>query len=143
MKNLFPECVQIKNGKIEPIAENGRSLIIENPGRRDIEIGRVDGCIINDSRKRCDYFMKYDDNIIYLIELKGTDYKNAVSQILETAEYFYGLRKCKEMIGLIVGSKVPRINTAFQNAKIKSKNQCRKLHLNIEIPKSKSHKITI
>ena len=67
-----------------------------NPKREKITCIRIDGCGIDDlSIKKCDYlllrFMPHDDkkliiNEAHYIELKGTDVKQGIEQLISTVE---------------------------------------------------------
>lgn len=44
----------------------------------------VDGGIITDDSSKCDYALYTDEDILYFIELKGSDYSKALEQITST-----------------------------------------------------------
>ncbi|MFK5971175.1 MAG: hypothetical protein QM487_13795 [Candidatus Marithrix sp.] len=69
----YEKCSQVSNNKIISTPENKRTFIIQNQNSHSIRKVKVDGCLINDKRKRCDYLFEIHDpftEVIYL-ELKG------------------------------------------------------------------------
>ena len=75
---LTTSCVVVK--------ENKSKLELKNPQRKPIKRIKVDGCLIDDDRERCDWLITYDSpelKAIY-VELKGCDIKKAISQLQST-----------------------------------------------------------
>lgn len=58
---------------------------LENPSQKEVVVFRVDGGLISDNDVlKCDNGIYTEDDILYLIELKGTDYIHALEQLLST-----------------------------------------------------------
>ena len=58
---------------------------INNTKRKEIVIYKIDGGVINnDSVHKCDYGVYTEEDILYLIELKGDDLDLALEQIVST-----------------------------------------------------------
>ena len=79
-----------------------------NPTRKNIKGYKVDGGIITSSLlEKCDYALYTEDDKIYLIELKGGDYKHAIDQISSSVDILIknvGVT-AKEVNGRVVLSK--------------------------------------
>lgn len=79
-----------------------------NPARKIIKGYKVDGGIITSSLlEKCDYALYTEDDKIYLIELKGGDYKHAIEQISSSVDILIknvGVT-AKEVNGRVVLSK--------------------------------------
>lgn len=118
----FPADVELSNDKRKFFVlkgEHQRKWSAENP---DNHIGirlKIDGTLIATSlQNKCDYGLLLDDNRLYLVELKGIDYKTAVIQLVKTKEYFqanydYNLN----FYARIVGRSYPKATTELQIAK--------------------------
>lgn len=61
--------------------------ILRNDSEKDLVIYRIDGGIITSKKtKKCDYGVYTEQDVLYLIELKGTDYSQALDQITSTID---------------------------------------------------------
>ena len=61
--------------------------ILRNDSEKDLVIYRIDGGIITSKEtKKCDYGVYTEQDVLYLIELKGTDYSQALDQITSTID---------------------------------------------------------
>lgn len=68
-------------------SECGRKYSIKNKSKKEIVKYKIDGGLINDPNEiKCDYgfYTKGDNNILFLVELKGSDYNHAIEQIINT-----------------------------------------------------------
>lgn len=68
------------------VKENKSKFELKNPARKLVKRVQVDGCLIDDTRERCDWIISYDDpelKVLY-IELKGCDIEKAIKQIQST-----------------------------------------------------------
>lgn len=85
----FEGCTTHSVGKRVVVREERSSFAIENPGKKQIGKITVDGCLINDARKRCDYVFEVGDpasRAIY-VELKGKNIAKACEQLGATLGY--------------------------------------------------------
>jgi len=58
-----------------------------NDSKSDIIIYKVDGGMITSNKiKKCDYGVYTEQDVLYLIELKGSDYNQALEQIQSTID---------------------------------------------------------
>lgn len=75
------------NRKTVVLKEPGESRVyrLENPTQKEVVVYRIDGGLIasNDVLK-CDNGIYTEDDVLYLIELKGADYIHALEQLLST-----------------------------------------------------------
>lgn len=124
--------------------ENGRIFHLINNSNFFIQKIKVDGALISEGI-RCDYAVDVtkDKNelisdIIYLIELKGSDKAHACKQIIETYNYFQNNYKSKTYNCRIVLSKdnAPKLISTEQKKLILLQKQ-NKLNLLIQSQKIK------
>lgn len=117
----FGKCSQVSTNKIISTSENKRTFVIQNQNTHSIRKVKVDGCLVNDKRKRCDYLFEIHEQfteVIYL-ELKGCDVKKAIKQ-LESTMQICSQRHCKSKKSCyVVASRVPKFTTEIQNLKKK------------------------
>ena len=75
------------NKKVVVLREprESREYRMENKNQKELVVYKIDGRLIssNDVLK-CDYGIYTEDDVLYLIELKGTDYIHALEQLLST-----------------------------------------------------------
>ena len=135
-------CVQSKSDVYIKLKQNRAELTIVNPQRRLVEIGYVDDCLIVGGHERCDYYVQPSSNLIFFIELKGSNVKKAVNQIISTVRI---LKEKSHMnkVGVIVCSKSPKQGTDFQIAKAKARKFCRDNALSFDAPKASKRSITV
>lgn len=82
-------CETIETLKLITRTENGRKLTINNPKNCEVGIVKIDGCLINDKSKRCDWMVripnlkKLSDGLVAvkLAEMKGSDIAKAFIQL--------------------------------------------------------------
>jgi len=74
------KVISMKEGKVRYIAHN--------PHRKHLSHFRVDGCLIREGRKCDEMIVDANDDVCYLIELKGTDLKSAIEQINASLDHF-------------------------------------------------------
>lgn len=96
------------------------------------KVGFTKGESTSIETKRCDYIIglyvtkenesadvKSLQEVIFL-ELKGSDFKQAIRQVQNTAsDYINDFKKIKHKTAIIVYTSYPKIDTTFQNEKIK------------------------
>lgn len=65
--------------------KESREYRLENKSSKEVVVYQIDGGIItsNDVQK-CDFGVFTEDNILFLVELKGADYIHALEQIIST-----------------------------------------------------------
>ena len=60
---------------------------LENNSGKEIVVYKIDGGVIDNTNVlKCDFGIFTEDNILYFIELKGTDYIHALEQMLSTID---------------------------------------------------------
>ncbi len=79
-------CIEIHQKPLFPLSEDGCRLPIENPHRYKVEQIQIDHCTIQDpDTMKCDYLLNVEaTDASYLIELKGSKWKDAYGQIETT-----------------------------------------------------------
>ena len=102
--------------------EHRRKWTAENPNKHIGVCLNIDGRLIT-TNKKCDRGLLLDDNRLYLVELKGVDYKTAVTQLIETKKYFQTTYADYNLIfyARIIGKSFPKATTELQKAKLSLK----------------------
>lgn len=116
----FERCSEDTRHPLIVVEENRRKYTIHNPQRERIKKVRVDGCLIDDDRQRCDYLFEIGricSCVIYL-ELKGSDVDYAYQQLVATLGYLTTRHVQVRKICHIVASRVPRAGPKVQNLKL-------------------------
>ncbi|MDE7382706.1 MAG: hypothetical protein K2M99_02335, partial [Treponemataceae bacterium] len=105
-KDIPSECIEYRNReRTLMFSEKGRSYYGLNPDSKEILGFKVDKGFINDENDRCDYSLIVQNDVCFLIELKGHDVSHSAEQIMSTREIFdknYGIKK---FVARIVCSK--------------------------------------
>lgn len=121
----YGNCTTQTTNKLITASEHNRKLTIKNPSGKAVRKIKVDGCLIVDSGKRCDYMFEIMDNaasdkissVIYL-ELKGRHIQEAYEQLVATIDRFiaehYGIKKACH----IVASRVPKTGPEVQQLQV-------------------------
>jgi hypothetical protein len=121
----YGNCATQTTHKIITAEENKRKLTINNPSAKVIRKIKVDGCLIIDSGKRCDYMFEIDDlasQVIYWViylELKGCDIEKAYNQLVATIDRFIVEHRGIKKECHIVASRVPQAGPKVQQLKIR------------------------
>jgi len=122
----YGNCATQTTHKIITAEENRRKLTINNPSGKVVRKIKVDGCVIVDSGKRCDYMFEIDDfasQVIYWViylELKGCDIEKAYTQLVATIDRFIVEHRGIKKECHIVASRVPKAGPKVQQLKIRS-----------------------
>lgn len=84
--------------------KESREYRLENKSCKELAVYQIDGgIIISNSVPKCDFGVFTEDNVLFLVELKGADYIHALEQMIST-------------IGLLIVR--PAIKVACLNARI-------------------------
>ena len=90
-------------------SENKRTYTADNISKKKILGFHVDGgLIVSKQIRKCDYALVVEEDLCYLIELKGQGIEEACEQLSVTIEYFSENYKMQKFVGRIV---VSRYNT--------------------------------
>ncbi len=76
--------------KVVALKESGesRKYILDNPLGKELVVYKVDGGLIDNNKVlKCDYAIYTEEDILYLIELKGCNYIHALKQLLNTIDF--------------------------------------------------------
>ncbi len=136
----FENCTESSSKKIVSVSENGRKFILNNHDALfTINKVKVDGCLIDDKRERCDYLFEIQNITnhslaVYYVELKGCDIEKAFSQLGSTLTCC-NEKHCKaKRICYIVASRVPKAGPKVQNLKMKfAKTYRSEIHVKTQI----------
>lgn len=103
--------------------EKGKCFSIENSTRKQVTKFQIDGCVINDRRKRCDFLFEIGNpaSCAIYVELKGSNVGHAYEQINSTVSFCADRhKKIKDKRAYIVTSKIsPSLRSDIQNYKDK------------------------
>lgn len=116
----FAKCTESTNGKTIAVEESGRKFVIKNPKAMTVKKVKVDGCLIDDNRERCDYLFELGSvaaNCAVYLELKGADIEKAIDQLTKTVGYLKNIHKCKKICH-IVASRVPKAGPKVQTLRL-------------------------
>lgn len=127
----FEECSEEKNNPKLVVEQTGRKFVILNPKRLSITKVVVDGCLIEDTRPRCDYLFEIGRqcNCAVYLELKGHDLQRAFNQLVATMGYLEARHTGIDRICHIVASRVPRAGPKVQEMKVRMLKRQRALLL--------------
>lgn len=108
--------------KTVKLQEQGEDRIyyLHNDVQKEIVVYHIDGGLIVEQKKgdnKCDYGIYTEDELLILVELKGSDYKKAIQQITNTTKVLGldGVKKIKKLLARIVlsnGNAVPKITSS-------------------------------
>jgi hypothetical protein len=114
-------CTENRADTLIVITEHKRTFTLRNQTKRRVKKVRVDGCLINDKRIRCDYVFELGQNCrcaVY-VELKGSDVGYAFQQLVATMGYLVENHQECVRICHIVASRVPRAGPKVQTLQLK------------------------
>lgn len=114
-------CSRTRTDPHIAVTEKSKTFRLDNPNRRAVVEIKVDGCLIDDERERCDYIFELPENRTCYVELKGKNVEKACGQILATMEYTKQQYASYKKTGYIVASRVPAETPVVQAARIKLK----------------------
>lgn len=133
-------CCVVENGKFVVREENNKSFVVKNSSRKNIQVCRVDGCLVTgDHSRKCDFMFVLDmDNPkkIVLVEMKGTDHIRAIEQLVAAAEQLDLKSKGILLESYIVGSPNPKVQTKFQKELLKMAARYKKASLSLPVRKN-------
>lgn len=134
-------CCKLNKHKITQAKENGKTFRIKNNSNKYIKICRVDGCLIKDSIKKCDFLIqigsdKNVNEVLFLAEMKGTDQVHALRQIISSAEILNIKLLSGEKKSAIIGSSTPKTTSKYQNELLKLSKKFKNIGLNFPIKKN-------
>ena len=105
-ENIPSEYIKYRNQeKTLMFSEKGRSYRGSNLDPKEILGFKVDKGFINDGNDRCDYSLIVQNDVCFLIELKGCDVSHAAEQIMSTQKVFERNYGVKQFVARIVCSK--------------------------------------
>ncbi|MBF0606326.1 MAG: hypothetical protein HQL61_02080 [Magnetococcales bacterium] len=129
----YTDCIAYeKNHKTISAQEKGKKFIINNISKKVFIKVRIDNCIFRTSNNRkCDYlFINCNDDILYLVELKGAHLEHAIKQLLQTIDEFkdkkfYNNSAVVNAYVIMSKARTPALNLTDEiklRKKLKSKN---------------------
>lgn len=89
-KHPDASCIRIDDNRSTVVlkdAREPRKYIAQNIRKKGIVVYQIDGGLLKDATQlKCDYALLTEDNHLYLVELKGSDYPHALEQIIHTIQ---------------------------------------------------------
>lgn len=126
-------CQKRSDSKIK-CQERESSYILENNDRIPVIVFRVDGGVVcnEESCKKCDYIYYISNtkaSTVIFIELKGSDYEEALKQIENSVKLFKEAFFGSKFYARIVCTRFPNINNNPTSRKIKTFLKEQKINL--------------
>ena len=113
VKKVDESCIiYSQNEKQICFKENKSVYVAENKNQKRILGFRIDNGFIKDKNsgdRKCDFALYTEDEVLYLIELKGTKIQESFEQLLKTLDFFS--LKYKSINKFLCRSVHSRINT--------------------------------
>jgi hypothetical protein len=128
--------------KIIVVEEKKRKYSLTNDLQKEIIVYHIDGGLIQEKEEgdiKCDYGIYTEDKLLILVELKGSDYEQAISQILNTTkklEITKDSKKIEKLLARVVLSKGTNVPYLRSSALTELKNLLKQFKGNI-LAKSK------
>lgn len=116
--SFLSRCATVCDDRLIVVEQNGKRFCLKNPAQEKHLLIEVDGCAIV-SGERCDEMLHLSSGREIYVELKGADIKKALSQISSTVHKMTRVGDRADRIGVVVSSRVPKEDSATQNAKFK------------------------
>jgi len=105
------KCIEYQGCGNVSASENDRKYIIVNKSKKEVVKYKIDGGLINDEEEiKCDYGFYTEDDVLFLVELKGGNYSHAINQIINTIQLLIKNPKIKisKINARIVASRVSK-----------------------------------
>jgi hypothetical protein len=118
--NAYQNYIENHNCGDQSAQECGRKYSIINKSKKEIVKYKIDGGLINNNDEiRCDYGFYTEDKFLFLVELKGRDYSQAIDQIINTISLLIEKPKIKvsKINARIVASKLSSPELRSSNEK--------------------------
>jgi hypothetical protein len=142
-KTIDDKCCTVVSDPLIQRSENGKSFRLKNPARKVIKCCIVDGCLLVDPGRKCDYLFVIVGEKLYLVELKGTSHVHALRQLIESAEKLQLERVHLEKCSVIVSSACPKATTSYQAELARLSHRFRRTGLAPPIKKNTTLEITV
>ena len=116
----YKKCTTVVNDSKVVVKEHRSSFELRNTARLKIEKIQVDGCLIDDTRERCDWLLvnREEKKRALYIELKGADIGKAIRQLEATLGYTKtDFPQCKREC-YVVSTRVPKHGPAVHKRMI-------------------------
>lgn len=115
LKEIINNCEEVISSLNISLKEEKSEYKVVNKQRKDILKYAVDGCIYKRGTQdtRCDYLLKID-NQLYFIELKGSDVKKGLEQLIssiKSLERYFEYEVIKARLITTKGIRPNRLNT--------------------------------
>lgn len=125
------DCIEYsENERRIVFSEKGKTYIAQNENQKKVLGFKVDGGYIKENEvRKCDYALIVNEEICYLIELKGTDISSACEQLLKTIELVtekhIDMNKflCRSVHSRIATHKIENENVKRLKKKLKEINE--------------------
>lgn len=116
----FSGCSRTFRNQAIVVEEHRRKFRIENETGERVKRIRIDGCLIDDHRERCDYLFELGSkcHCAIFVELKGHDVEKAYRQLEATLNHLEARHRRSRRVCHIVASRVPRSGPSVQKLKL-------------------------
>jgi hypothetical protein len=114
--------------KIDSRSEKGKRFILKNGSNRKVRYVQVDGCLLTDEQKKCDFLYEIASSdsgsieTVFFVELKGTDFSHGIEQLENTVKVLKEwYRKIANKRAFLVGRGIPSFETKTQKVALRFK----------------------
>jgi len=131
--DLVPEhCLSETSGTKVKVEANARRAIFDNADNATIQIIDVDCWMQGSKGLKADYLVLKSQMVDVVVELKGSDIRHAIRQIVATSEQWRNATLSKEMMGgLVIFTHSPETSASLANKKKTLRNK-NKIHLEVD-----------
>ena len=115
-------CCEDSSGSKITCVENGKRYTINNLKTAPLTISKyhIDGGVFQESEiRRCDYAFYHANCFVVFIELKGTDYNHALTQIQSTVKQLEPNLAGIKIYGRVIASRCPNMSNDPNTLKIR------------------------
>ncbi len=132
--NPFDECEHFSDNRPTIVLKEKKSKYIgKNNESKNFTSIKVDGCLIEENLKQCDFLLlNCDQHLAYLIELKGSDLLQAIRQIDKSLDKLAARLKLFQSINariVLTKTPAPDINSTEE---IRLKKRLKKMKGNLK-----------
>lgn len=132
------QCCESITSPVVVCEESKMRFVLKNPEKVEVTKCIVDGCLITGEEERCDFWLHSESKERgFLVELKGTDRRKAISQILNSAKHLRTSSFNYFTETYIVTSATPRADTSFQKELLRRRNEFSTLKLKMPLQKNR------
>jgi len=128
LKDRFNRCSTLIDKKVDSRSERGKRFILKNESNRKVKYVQVDGCLLANEQKKCDFLYEIASSdsesieTVFFVELKGTDFSHGIEQLENTVKVLKEwYRNIANKRAFLVGRGIPSFETKVQKVALRFK----------------------